>query len=402
MTDPNSTATADVRAQLFLLWRHRLLIGALAVAFGGGGAVFSLVRTRQFEATATVSVSASRLGDQTPGRVPPETFVPLMTTPAVAGQVIDALKLEGVNASRLLQDIIVVRAVPESSLIRVVARMAAPDAAAQVANSFAERAVAAATRASRIDVDDIGGELRQMLGEATERLRASEKAYDEYRASARIEMLQREVETLVDQRGALMGVMVELEGERARLARLEGELGKRDAVTSLRQSIVDEPALNEAARGSTATAKDLLGVQMMRETSNTVYQNLDEDASKTRAQVALLEQQRQRLTQVAGVNGSELSRFTQLYERQSVLERLDTERRLARKSYEAVADKYQGSRLAAVGRTPQLLVVDPAVAPEEALGRYTVRNTLLGATVGLLIGCVGVMLRHALSGPLTA
>ena len=53
---------------------------------------------------------------------------------------------------------------------------------------------------------------------------------------------------------------------------------------------------------------------------------------------------------------------------------------------------------AAVGRTPHLLVVDPAIPPENAVGRYLARNTLLGLTVGILFGCLGAIVRHALAG----
>ncbi len=392
-------AFTDTRDQILLLWRHRLLLLGFAITLAAAGAGFSLVRTRQFEATATVSVSASRLGDNTPGRVPPETFVPLMTTPAVAARVIEEVQLQRYSTTALLTNVVTVRAVPESSLIRVVARLTSADEAARVANSFAAHAVTAATRAGRIDVEAIQGDLKEMLDEATGRLRASEKAYDDYRVSARVEMLAREVETLVDQRSKLMDVVVELESERARLTRLEGELGKHDRVTSLRQSVVDDPALSEVARNSGATSRELLGVQMTRETSNTVFQNLDEEAARSRVQVAFLEQQRLRLTQTAGLNGSQLARLTQLYERQSVLEQLDIERKLAQKSYQDIAARYQGSRLAAIGRTPQLLVVDPALPPERPLGRYLARNVVLGIAVGLLLGCVIVLLRQALSRP---
>jgi len=396
---PTST---DTRDQILLLWRHRLLLLGLTLALGAAGAGFSLVRTRQFEATATVSVSASRLGDSTPGRVPPETFVPLMTTPAVAASVIDEVKLQAYSATTLMANVVTVRAVPESSLIRVVARMTSADEAASVANSFAAHAVAAATRAGRIDVEAIQVELKQMLDEATARLRASEKAYDGYRVSARIEMLKREVETLVGQRGELMDMIVELESERARLARLEGELVKHDRVTSLRQSVVDDPALSEVARDSGSTPRGLLGLQMTRETSNPVFENLDEEAARARAHVAFLEQQRLRLTQTAGLNGSQLARLTQLYERESVLAQLEIERKLAQKSYEDIAARHQGSRLAAIGRTPQLLVVDPALPPERPIGRYLARNVLLGLAVGLLLGCVIVVLRQAFTGPTSA
>lgn len=396
---PEVRDSMDAREQLLLLWRHRWPIIAAAVALGGLAAGFSFVRTRTFEATATVSVSASRLNDQTPAPVVTENYVPLMHTQAVASRVIADLKLDGFTPSGLLDNDVTVRAVPNTHLIRVVARLASAEQAAAVANRFAEEAVAAATRASRIDVETIERDLQQMLDDATARLRAAEQAYDGYRITARFEMVEREVETLVGQRSDLMEVVVELEGERARLARLESDLSSLAPVTPLRQAVVDEPALIEAARAAGADTRELLSLEMTREEPNEVYASLKAEASKTRADVAFLEQRRQRLTASAGLEGSQLTRLTQMYERESMLARLDSELAIARRSYEAIAARYQGTKLAAIGRAPQLLIVDPAVAPDRPVSRYLARNLILGVIAGLLLGCVGVLLRDALTAP---
>lgn len=393
-----SPDAVDVGDQLLLLWRFRVAITVAAVTLGALAVVFSVIRPRQFEATATVSVSASRLNDQTPALVSPAAYVPLMTTQAVAAQVIAALSLPDTTPSQLLRSTISVRAVRNSNLVRVVARAPSAEQAATVANRFASEAVGAASRAGRIDAESIESELKLMLDASAERLAAAERAYDTYRTSAGFEMVEREVETLVDQRGNLMEVIVELESERARLAQLEADLAKLSPVTPLQQRVVDDPAATEAARGTALPARDLLALKMTSEAPNPVFQGVDEEASRTRARVAFLEQRRQRLAAVAGVNGSQLSRLSQLYERQSMLTRLQSERDLARASFEDASMRHQRTRLAAIGRTPQLIVVDPAVTPDRPLGRYTLRNLLLGLIAGSLLGCVVVLVREALTG----
>lgn len=380
---------SDVRGQLLVLWRARLMIVLLAAGCGAAAAAYSLMGVRQFESAATISVSTSRLDTQT--RIPPapEGFVPLMLSPAVAAPVIKDLGL-GINTSDFLASIITVRVVPTSPLIKVVAQMPTPQAAADVANRYADEAVAMALRASRLDVEAIESELKDMLDAATARLRTAEKSYDDYRTSARFEMVESEVETLVAQRAELMNVIVDLEGERARLARLEGDLARQQPVTSLRQSVVDDPVTTEAARSSSTP---LLGLEVMREAPNDVYAKLDQEVSKARANVASLEQRRRRLAETAGLSGSQVARLDQLYQRESMLERLESERDLARKSYEDVAAKYQGAQLAAAGRIPQLIVVDRAVVPEAPLSRYTARNVVLGIVTGVLAGCVIALAR---------
>lgn len=395
---PTLRGSTEAREQLLLLWAHRWQIAAAAVAVAMLAAGVSLLRSRTFEATATVSVSASRLNDQTPAPVSPENYVPLMHTQAVAARVISTLALANTSPSRLLDDVSV-RSVPTTQLIRVVARLESPERAAAVANRFAEEAVTAATRVSRIDVETIERDLQKMLDAATARLRAAEQAYDGYRITARFEMVEREVEKLVGQRTELMDAIVDLDSERARLARLEGDLASLTPVIPLRQALVDEPSLGEAARVAGGGRQDLLSLEITREAPNTVYASVREEASKTRAHVAFLEQRRQRLTAAAGLNGSQLTRLTQLYEQESMLARLDSERQLARTSFQSIAARLQGTQLAAIGRAPQLLIVDPAISPDRPVSRYLARNVVLGVTAGLLLGCVGVLLRAVLFAP---
>jgi uncharacterized protein involved in exopolysaccharide biosynthesis len=84
-----------------------------------------------------------------------------------------------------------------------------------------------------------------------------------------------------------------------------------------------------------------------------------------------------------------------MYRRESRLEQLDAERKIARATYEDVASRYQGARLAAIARTPQLQVVAPALVPDVPEGRFLVRNVLLGTVVGTLLGCLLALGRKA-------
>ena len=52
-----------------------------------------------------------------------------------------------------------------------------------------------------------------------------------------------------------------------------------------------------------------------------------------------------------------------------------------------------------MGRTPQVLLVDPAVAPDRPLSRYLARNVLLGVSVGALLACVALLMRSVLTAP---
>lgn len=394
----------DLREQLLSLWRARVPILVLAIVLAGAGAILSLLGTRQYEATATLSVTPSKAGDPAgPNPALALSFVPLIGSHTVAQQVVNELNLDDapyrLTPSRLLDEVVTVRAVPDSTLVRVVARIDNPELAARVAARFAELGIEHARHVTEGEVDSVTKELADMVEQANARATEAEKAYDDYRRTAQLELIKKEVETLLDQRADLMKVTVELEAERARLAKAEQEREARSPTTTLRQSIVEDTAMTEAARSQSDSTRALLGMQMNREVSNPVFEEIDAEVADARAKVASLERARERLLQATGLKGEELTRLSQLYEREATLERLDLERKLARKTYEDVAAKYQGLRLAAIARTPQLHIVDPALVPHSPTGRYLLRNVMLGAVAGLFLGCVYVLAREALTRP---
>jgi uncharacterized protein involved in exopolysaccharide biosynthesis len=144
--------------------------------------------------------------------------------------------------------------VPSSYLIKVVARLDDPALAARVANAFAQEGIQLARQASRGDVGSAELEMKTMLDAATERLHQAEQRYDEFRKVAQIELVRKEVETLLLQRTDFMKTVVELETERAKLARAEQELASRNRVNVVHESIDRSPAFEAARAASTRPA----------------------------------------------------------------------------------------------------------------------------------------------------
>jgi capsular polysaccharide biosynthesis protein len=382
------------------LWRGRAVIAVGAIVLALAGAASTVVRPRQYEATATLAVYAARLAEQAQQAAPPESLVPLIASPTLASRVVQELGLDrppgSYTAATLFDGPVVVRAVPQSSLIKIVARFEDADLASRVSNRLAELGVDAVAAAGRVDVTAVERELKAMLEAADARRLDAERQYEEYRSGAQVELVEKEVATLLGQRAALMDASVRLEAERARLARLEGELAGRDRLLSLRQSIVDDPAMAEVARGVAPERRDLLGLEVRSDAQDPVYSGIDAQVALSRGLVASLEQEVARLTSSVGPGGTPLQRLSQLYERQSQLERLDSERRLAAKAYDDVASRYMGARLASIGRLPQLAMVDPAMVPDAPMGRYLARNVFLGLVSGALLAGAWLMIRLAL------
>jgi uncharacterized protein involved in exopolysaccharide biosynthesis len=395
---PAPSDVFDLRVHLVNLWRGRVTLAVLAALLGLAGGAVSFLGKRQYEATATLSVSPSMVGEQPTATLDALKFVPMVANQNVASQTVIELKLNeapyNLSAQALLEQVVTVR--PSANLMRVVARLDDPDLAARVANGFSEVAIARALDANRTELGTVEGELKTMLDQATDRVEAAEAAYNDYRRTAQIELVRNEVETLLRQRAELFEVNVTLEAERARLATAEKERSSRSPTTTLRQSVVEDPATTEVARAAGGSARDLLGLEMNRQERNLVFEEIDGQIAQTRAKVASLERQAARLTQATRLKNGELEPLSQLYQREATLDRLDVQRNLARSSYESVASKYQGAKLAAMVQTPRLQVVDAATVPSVPVPRYIARNAMLGVVLGLLAGCIIVFGREAL------
>jgi uncharacterized protein involved in exopolysaccharide biosynthesis len=374
------------------LGRHRRLLAGLAVGFAAAGATWSLVSQVQYESSVTLLVATPRIAQGPPPTAGLMGLVTLVESPAVVQPVIEELGLDRpprrLTRTQLLNQVLTVRVIPEASFVRLVVRLDDPALAAQVANRLAERAIALARSVDESGVAQVERDLKLLLDESAAALAAAERAYDEYRSKAQLDLLRKDVETLLDQREELGKLLVEVEAERGKLAQAEADLGARSRVGTLTRSIDADPALLEAARASGQSGNGLLGLQLTDQYVDEVYAKLDEEIATSRAALAALEHQRDQLVKGRQVGGEQLARLNELYERESRLARLALEQSIARKTYEEIAVRYGSARLEAAGRTPQVLVADAAVPPERPVGRMLVRNAALGLLAGAMLGAL--------------
>jgi uncharacterized protein involved in exopolysaccharide biosynthesis len=153
--------------------------------------------------------------------------------------------------------------------------------------------------------------------------------------------------------------------------------------------------LSQAARTQT-DARGLIGLSLSSEQVNDVYKKLDEAVAESRTELASLESQRDRLVKTSGLAADTLPRLTEYYQRETRLQRLQLEYDIAKKAFQDISERYQGARLATLSRTPQLLVVDEADAPEQPVGRNVVRNTAIGLVLGMALGVLYAFAKLAL------
>src|SRR5262249_2798629 len=156
------------------------------------------------------------------------------------------------------------------------------DLAARVANRTAELAVEEARRLTQDEAVRSRDDLKMQFEEARTRMLESEKKALAFKNSSQIELLRKDVDASLQQRGTLRALVVQIEAEKAKLGKAEAELGARQRIDTVKRSIDKTPALLESARSATGTPSDLLSLQLSDESINSVYQQLDSQIAGSR------------------------------------------------------------------------------------------------------------------------
>ena len=405
--EPGQPATADAQADqvdlaeyLSAIWRYRTLIVVITLACMGAALVSSLMAPRMYEATVTLALNQSKTSDQVASQnLTAASFRPLVESRATALAVILELGLDKppyrVTPTEFLSGIITVEELRGTNLIRLVARFGDAQLATKIAQRVAEHAVTLVRSVNADEATQARDIIREQLDRVKARFDQTNAKLLAYRQLAQVEALKKDTDTVLEQRGEVLELVVQIEAEKAKLARWEQELAKRKRVDILQRTIDSDPVLAEASRERRPPGSDLLGLQLQSEQISVVYDRLDVEAALTRANLAALEKQKAQLVDVRKIDVA-LPKLSLLYQYESELARLLADRDLAEKIYLDVTSRYEVARLQVAGRSAQLQIVDQALSPDRPVSRNVVRNTAVAGIGGLSVAAVVAMLLRAL------
>lgn len=399
-------ASAEDEHQLFeymrLLWGRRLLLALLTLVGGAAGLAVGLLATRTYEAQLILGVIQSKLdqeGQDQPAEVLLGNFRSILTSQAIARSIVTDFRLDqppyGLTAAQFLLRAVTVENIPTTTLLDLRVHLADPDLAAKVANGMAARSVELSKGLTVEEAVQVRDGIAAQVDESRQNLDEIAQQLEEAKKKAQVELLEKDIETMLDQRSDLRDIIVEIAGERAGLGRAEEELTKRDRVQTLNRSIDADPTLAEASRS--AGVANILGLTLKDEEVNPTYEILDEEVALSRARLTGLEQQQAQLAKSQNLDESSLPLLSRLYESQRRIARLETDLEIARQVYVDVATRYEQARVQVASRSAQLLVVDEATPPSIPVSRHLLRNLVLGAVAGLLLAMVYVLMSQAIT-----
>jgi len=394
--------SVDVREQFRLLLRHWPLIVACTAIGAIVAIVVSLVLKRTYAADAALAISRSKIGEgmSATDALSTANFRPLIESRAIASQIIKEFNLSAapywVSPNRFFSDVVEIEEVRNSSVILVHGRASDPGLVSQIVNRVAELGAETARLVSQQEALQARNDIKLQLDEAKARLDAAVQRLDAARTQAQLELVREDVDAALHQRGSLLTLQIDIETERARLARAEQELAKRHPLDTVRRTIDADPALMEAARGTDGRSRDLLSLQTKNEEVNPVYQDLDKQIASSRTELAALERQRAQLT-ARKLDEPKFAGLTELYAKESELNRLEMERDLAKKIYETVSNSHESARLLVAARSSALQILTRAIPPDKPESRKLARNILIGSLSGFLLSSLLVLVRESLS-----
>jgi uncharacterized protein involved in exopolysaccharide biosynthesis len=406
-TPPGAADEVDLAPYVAILWRYRFLIAAVTLIAGAVTFVGAIRSTRVYEASAMLSVSASKLAD-TSSAIATANYRPVVANRAVAQKVVERFHLNAppysYTGTSFLEEAVQLEELRNTALLRLSVRLPDPRLAADVANTLASFAVDYAQTLSKDEVIRARDLIKLQLDLATARLKQTGEALAVFKRTAQLDLARADVDAIVDERRSLLGLAVDIEGKRASVRAAERELAARQKLDVTSKTIDQDPAMLEASRARAPGSGSALGLQMKSESVSRTYEDLDAHLSTNRVELAELEKRQQQLLDVRKLGHAQLSRIREFHDMEAEQDRLTLEYDLAEKSYQEVSVRYEGARLQVAGRSAELQIVDPAVVPTRPLSRQVVSRTLTASATGFGIAAVcalafGLIRRRTVVGP---
>jgi capsular polysaccharide biosynthesis protein len=432
----------DLLAYVAVCWRYRyvLLVLALVVALTTYAINRNIAPT--YEVTFRMMASESKLGDEPARAVSVASFRELLQSQSLAATILDEFKLTSpphdLTPRRFLASNVDIDAIPDTAIIRVAVRLRDPDVLVRLANRYADAVVELAQRLSQEEMVYTKDRIKLEADSAQKRLAQAVDALKTFQRRTQIELLRKDVDSLLVGRPDALALSVQIEGERARLRQVETELSNQEPVRDARRTVdgvsplrplpplpapaeppdiagkakpasaagATEPApAADAAKPPTAPAarkpepsepQDLrLRSDVLNPYINPVYEALSRDVADARSRLAGLERQRRELVDRLKLDAPSAEKLNRLYEAEAELARLTREHDLSRASYLSAATKHEEARLQITMRSPRLQVLDGALAPDRPVAPRSLRNTIAATLITLTLGIAGVLIFDA-------
>ncbi len=293
--------------------------------------------------------------------------------------------------------------IPGTRLMRLHATTTDPERAALAANYATDEIMSIARRVSQNEAEAMRQVIDTQLNASRARLQQLGEAL---RAFPQVEVLRSEKKVSGDPKGQqiitnepdrgdrLVNLIVEIEGEKARLAKAQEQLGRTPRTLSAagRDGANANALVEQAARQAPAAPGD--APVLFDGVTNPVYTVLEYQMTTTRNRIAQLERERDAIVRLLNLSGPDMAQLRQLYGKRMELARLETEYDLAERIYTDVASRGEQTRIDAAGRATGLQLIEKAAKPSSPIPRNALVIVALAILVSGVMAVAAALLHH--------
>ncbi|MEZ5316859.1 MAG: hypothetical protein R2752_05610 [Vicinamibacterales bacterium] len=349
MVDPAASTARPIEAAI----RRRIRVLVLVAAgMAAGVAGYRASRPPTYEAVAVIQLLPPAAIAGAVPTLAPAAFLPVITDPAIATRVVDALSLDqppsSVSAGRFGREALRANALGDSTLFEIRVRLASPDLAARAAGLTADLGVAAVRELVRAETTTLVEALESQVDAARQADEAASAAVDEWRRTTGVDLIRGNVDALIERTG-------------------------RDAERLIEQVL---------RSGAPADAGDGLDQEVARE---------DAAADALRARLA-------RLLETENVGTDRPTTLADYYGLERTLTKLETEAAAARSAYVDASRRLAEAALDLATRAGDVRIVTAAQPPGEPIARHVWRDAILAFALTFGAGTCVVALGAWLGG----
>jgi tyrosine-protein kinase Etk/Wzc len=403
----------SLRSKWAILEQRKGLILFCTLACAFSAAAFSLLQPRIYSATTFLLVSESKIADsdsRNPNYVYYEllrSYETFINNDYLIQKTLEkfglqkppyTLSLDKFKRRHTLQ----VELSKNTRLLEVNVEFPNAQLAADIANFFAENAVAFNEEMNARDTQRMRYFLKQQLDQASQQLDTTRKNLLEFSKNSRLEELRESVWNLLEEKSLNETELAKLNVSLARLSAkrdgLMAELKGQDPKIELKRSLVEDSLHREDSNTSgKGKAKLPLDTLIKEESVNPIYQQVQSQIVETDSDILGTKAGLQALQTASESNKRKLDLLLQDKAlKESTLEQLSQEHKMASGNYAALNKKFQDASLIVGSRSTELKLIAPAITPERPVKPRTPLNILLASVLGLLVSTLLSFFLHNL------
>jgi uncharacterized protein involved in exopolysaccharide biosynthesis len=243
----------NLRRYLLIFRRYWLIIVIGCLVGATAGFAGASLRPLVYEGVTTVLIGRSN------SVVATASSRALLENNTLAGQTVAQVGIP-MSSQSFVADALVIEQLPGTNVMKVRVKLTDAAKAAEASRVLSQKAVELNRQVVSDEGSAVRAQLKGLLEEATVRLKAAETEYVHYADQAQIDLLKKDTEKMIAERGDLLRLRIDIETERARLAAAEQEIKKQERVYSIPRAVSAETALQRTAQRGDATeaANDVL------------------------------------------------------------------------------------------------------------------------------------------------